>query len=357
LIDLYGWTRARQQDFLPHAEKGFVPGRVILQTRGRYRLVTPDGETAAVLSGRYRWEADGNDYPVTGDFVSVQPVPGGEAVIHARLPRLSLFRRLAAGGAGTQAIAANADTALLAMSLNADLNIRRLERYLALTRDAGAQPVIVLTKADLMADHDAVIAQIHRAAGTVPVVALSALTGEGLALLDPWLLPGSTAVLLGSSGTGKSTLLNALAGETLMTTGEISAHLDKGRHTTTHRELVRLPSGALLLDTPGMRELGLVDASDGVSSVFADIEALAVQCRFRDCTHANEPGCAVRAAISAGDLDAGRFKSMRKLEREAAYEDRKEDPAARAAHLRYWKTIAKTHRSRTKARQRDEEGG
>lgn len=356
MLDQFGWTHSRQQDFAPHADRGLAPARVILQTRGRYRLAAERGETAAVLSGRYRWEADGTDYPVAGDFVAVQPAPDGEAVIHAVLPRTSLFRRLAAGGDRAQAIAANADTALLAMSLNADLNIRRLERYLALTRDAGALPVIVLTKADLMPEHGAVIAQIHRAAGTVPVIALSALTGEGLAALDPWLLPGSTSVLLGSSGTGKSTLLNALAGETLMVTAEISAHLDKGRHTTTHRELVRLPSGALLLDTPGMRELGLIDAANGVSAVFADIEALAAECRFRDCTHAKEPGCAVRAAIEAGALDAGRLKSMRKLEREAAHEERKEDPQARAAHLRYWKTIAKSHRARTKGRQREEEG-
>jgi ribosome biogenesis GTPase len=233
-------------------------------------------------------------------------------------------------------VAANVDTALLVASLNADLNLRRLERYLAVTYESGARPVIVLTKADLTEDVDALVAEVEGVAFGVPVLAMSARTGQGLDALAAHLPPGETAVLLGSSGAGKSTLLNALAGAELMATGAIREDDARGRHTTTHRELVRLPSGALILDTPGMRELGLWDAGAGVSSTFEDIEELAADCRFADCRHDGEPGCAVRAAIAAGDLAEERLRAYEKLQAELAYEHRREDPRAAAENRKLW---------------------
>ena len=250
--------------------------------------------------------------------------------------------------ADEQVVAANVDVAVLVASMNADLNARRLERYLATAWQSGATPVVVLTKADIAADPEADIAEAESVAFGAPVLAVSAVTGEGLDALASHLKAGETAVLVGSSGVGKSTLVNALAGEALMVTAAIREDDAHGRHTTTHRELIRLPSGALILDTPGMRELGLIDADDGLSATFEDIEALAADCRFSDCGHGSEPGCAVRAALRDGTLDEGRWRSFQKLQRELAFQERKEDRAARAAHRRHWISIHKAARERMK---------
>jgi ribosome biogenesis GTPase len=353
LISSYGWSDALQQTFAPFAARGLIPGRVVVQHRGFYDIVTDDGELSAQVSGRLAREAEaGGGWPAVGDWVAVAARPGeGAATIHAVLPRRTAFVRKAAMSIATeQVVAANVDVALLVASLNSDLNARRLERYLATAWQSGAAPVVVLTKADLADDPEAAIAEAEAVAVGAPVLAVSAVTGAGIEALAAYLKPGETAVLVGSSGVGKSSLVNALAGEALMDTGEIRERDERGQHTTTHRELIRLPSGALILDTPGMREFGLLHADDGVSATFEDIEALAAACRFSDCGHQSEPGCAVRAALETGELDEGRWRSFQKLGRELEHQVRKEDPVAREAYRRKWVAVHKAAKARTKFR-------
>jgi ribosome biogenesis GTPase len=353
LIRSYGWSDALQQAFAPHAARDMIPGRVSVQQRGLYVIVTDCGELTAQVSGRLVREAEqSGGYPAVGDWVAAAARPEeGAATIHAVLPRRTAFvRRAADSVAGEQVVAANVDMAFLVAAMNADLNARRLERYLAAAWQSGADPVVVLTKADLATDPDAEIAEAEAVASGAPVLAVSAVTGEGLDALAARLKPGLTAVLVGSSGAGKSSLVNALAGAALMSVGAIRDDDGRGRHTTTHRELIRLPSGALILDTPGMREFGLLHAGDGLSATFEDIEALAGDCRFNDCGHANEPGCAIRAALASGALDAGRWKSFQKLQRELQHQARKEDPLAHEAHRRKWVAVHKAAKARMKHR-------
>jgi ribosome biogenesis GTPase len=354
LLDQFGWSDTLRQQFQSFAAEGLTPGRVIVHQRGPYRIVTDDGEMPAEMSGRFVREAAMGGFPVAGDWVAASVrMPERAATIHHVLPRRTAFIRKAAGrGRVAQVVAANVDTVFLALSLNDDLNIRRLERYLAAAHESGARPEIVLTKADLSDAAEAIGAQVARDSG-VPVHLVSARAGAGLDALRASIRPGETAVLLGSSGVGKSTLVNALAGAELMATRSIREDDAKGRHTTTHRELVLLPGGGLLLDTPGMRELSLWDADDGVSETFKDIEVLEAACRFSDCKHGNEPGCAVRGAIESGDLDPARWQNFLKLKGELAHETRKEDPVARAAHKKLWAGRTKANRARYKAQDDD----
>jgi len=347
LINQYGWSDALGQDFAPHAAQGFAPGRVIVQQRGHYTVATDHGEVTAQLAGRFVREAEAGDHPAVGDWVALSLREDERAAtIHAVLPRRTAFTRKAADSLQTvQVLAANIDVAFLVASMNGGLNARRLERYLASAWQSGARPVVVLTKADLATDPATAIAEAEAVAFDVPVIAVSALTGEGLEAVRAQLKAGETAVLVGSSGVGKSTLVNALHGQDVMATGAIREDDARGRHTTTHRELILLPGGAMVLDTPGMRELGLLDAEDGVGATFEDIEALAATCRFSDCGHSNEPGCAVREARESGALDEARWKSFRKLTREVAFAERKEDRAAREAERRRWIAISKAQRA------------
>lgn len=348
LID-YGWTPARQQEFEQNkALQGFAPARIVEQQRGSYRLVAQHGEATAQVSGRLFHGAAQGDLPAVGDWVAIE-----DAIIHHVLPRTSVFQRKATTG-HVQTICANLDIALLALALNGDFNLRRLERYLAVARAGGADPLIVLTKADLCEDLPARRAEVERIAGGAPILAISSLTGEGLKDLALHLSPGRTAALLGSSGVGKSTLVNALAGEERMETRATSDDRH-GRHTTTHRELILLPSGALLLDSPGMRELGVFAADEGVATTFEDVEEIVSACRFSDCRHRKEPGCAVHAALESGALDEARWASYQKLQRELAFEERKENVQARAAHRDVWMQRVKAHRAHKKFRDRQDE--
>lgn len=291
--------------------EGEIPARVICVRRDLYGVVCARGEgNARLKSSAYRAEQNAV-YPTIGDFVSLRWNDSGDSIITRTLPRKSYFARSDSFSArGEQAIAANIDYALLLSSLNRDFNPRRLERYLAQALESGAKPVFVLTKADLCTEPSDYISQLRVIASDVPVHAVSAHTGFGMEALTPYLSVGTTLVLLGMSGVGKSSLLNALMGYERMKVNR-TRDIDsaKGRHTTTHRELIRLPTGALLIDTPGMRELGIWDAQDGVTQAFADIEALAAQCRFSNCTHTREPGCAVQAAVDSGVLDPKRCKN------------------------------------------------
>ena len=355
MIQDYGWSRELQNAFAPHAAQGLIPGRVVVQQRGLYILATDEGELAAGISGRLAHEAERGGYPAAGDWVAVAARPAEHAgTIQQVLPRRTAFVRRAAGPKlDEQVVAANVDVAFLTASMNADLNARRLERYLAVAWQSGARPVVVLTKADLCDDPAAVVAEMEAVAFGAPVLAVSAVTGQGLDAVRAELSVGETAVMVGSSGVGKSTLVNALAGVALMATQGIREDDAHGRHTTTHRELVRLPGGALLLDTPGMRELGLWDAESGVSTTFEDIEVLAGACRFHDCRHETEPGCAVRAALEDGSLDAERWRSYGKLQREMAHLRRQDDPVEREVHRRHWVQVNKANKARAKHRGRE----
>ncbi|MFM2106321.1 MAG: hypothetical protein RL338_1353 [Chloroflexota bacterium] len=322
-LGAWGWDDrwAALWDDAGDATGGLLPARVDAQHRGRWRLATgAGGDVSATVSGRLRDAAEPGALPAVGDWVAYHPTHRGDGVIGLVLPRRTAFLRRAPGSAiAAQTIAANVDTILISTAIELDLNPRRLERYVAMAHESGAEPVVVLTKADLV-DAGAAASIADRLATElfVSVVALSSLSGEGLDALAPWLRPGRTLALVGSSGVGKSTLLNRLAGGERMATGGIRADDGKGRHTTTHRELFRLPSGALLLDTPGMRELGMWDAGEGLDETFADLAALAAACRFSDCAHEREPGCAILAAVSSGALAEARVASWRRLGTESA---------------------------------------
>ena len=320
--------------------------RVVLQEKGQYRIVSEQGEQPAAVSGRFQFEAAAPaDYPAVGDYVMADPNGGETAVIHHILPRQSVFVRRAAGTAHAgQVVAANIDTVFLCMSLNNDFNLRRLERYLSAAWDSGASPVVVLTKADLCDDLAGRLAEAERVALGAEVIALSALDG-GWERLAPYAAPGRTLAFVGSSGVGKSTLINRLLGEETLATGGLRND-DRGRHTTTHRALLFLPGGAMVIDTPGMRELGLWDAGEGLDTAFSDVEQLTARCRFRDCTHENEPGCAVRAALERGELDPARWRSYQKLTAENA---RAADAAGYlAAKEKKFKEIAKINKTNRK---------
>jgi len=351
-LESLGWNSFFEQQLNPNTDSGAAPARVFEEQRGTWDLWWEGGECRATIAGRLRHavEEGSASRPCVGDWVTAS-FPEGDspdgAVIHRVLSRKSRFSRQAPGEVTEeQIVAANVDTVFLVQSLNQNFNVRRLERYMALLWESGAEPVIVLSKADLRPDAARERAEVERVAPGVAVHAVSAMTEGGLEPLLPYLTPGRTAALIGSSGVGKSTIVNRLVGEELMRVQEIRDEDDRGRHTTTSRRIVLLPSGGLLLDTPGMRTVLLWEGDDGLSQAFEDVESIAAGCRFRDCTHQAEPGCAVRAALANGSLDSGRFASYDKLQREVRYQARKSDQRLRIAEQRKWKRIHMEYRRR-----------
>jgi ribosome biogenesis GTPase len=341
-----GWDSGWEDAFMPFAARGHRPARVVAVHRETSVVRDGEGDRPASVSGSFRYEAlAASDYPAVGDWVALDA--GG--LITAVLPRRTAFTRMATDasrrGAGLddqQVMAANVDTALLVAGLDNDFNLRRIERYLAVAWSSGINPVVVLNKADLADDVDGRLVAVDAIAPGIATVPVSARTGDGLAALEPHLRPGTTAAILGSSGVGKSTLVNALLGIERQRTAEVRADDSRGRHTTTHRELFELPNGGLLVDTPGIRALEVLGADEGVESTFDDVADFAAQCRFSDCRHDGEPGCAVRAAIEAGRLSVARLESNRKLEREMARAARQGDPRARAEYRRKWQIVQKS---------------
>ncbi len=298
-----------------------IPARVTAQHKERYEIVCEYGITYARLKTK-AYYAGTELFPTTGDFVMVNYIDNGDSQIIATLPRRTFFSRREPGPIPRdQAVAANFDYVFILQSLNMDFNPKRLERYLTLAWQSGATPVVLLTKADLVEDYGDYLTQVEPVAAGVDTHVVSAHTGYGLEGLSACLQPGKTVVFLGSSGVGKSSLVNALAGEEIMAVGGIREDDSKGRHTTTHRQLIRLKSGVMIIDTPGMRELGMWDVSEGLGDAFADVERHLGKCRFSDCRHESEPGCAIKAAIATGELDVQRWESYQKLKAEAVDRD------------------------------------
>jgi ribosome biogenesis GTPase len=329
-----GWDGYFEALWKENARDGCVPARVVSQQRGLWRVVGDFEECWAEPSGKFRKESEtGGDWPAVGDWVSAEVRPEKQsALIQGVLTRRSRFVRKAAGKQiAEQVIVANIDVALVVAALDGDFNVRRIERYLAQCWESGARPAIVLNKADASAESRELAAEIEGIVRGAPIFLVSAKTGEGLDALEASFRKGQTIVLLGSSGVGKSTLVNRLLQEERQTTHAVRESDSRGRHTTTSRELFVMPSGAMIIDTPGLRELQLWNAAEGLTQTFADVDELAAQCRFTDCQHQQEPGCAVQAAVSASTLDANRLESWRKLQREQEFLARKVDPEIGAA--------------------------
>lgn len=350
-LNVIGKNESIEKDFASFKEQGFTLGRVALEHKRMYRVWTENGEPLCEVSGKFTYTASGReDYPAVGDWVVLQErINENRGTIHAILPRSSKFSRKSAGRVTEeQIVASNVDTIFLVNSLNEDLNLRRIERYLLLTWESGANPVIILSKSDLCENIDAKMAEVESIALGVPIIAISAFNNSGIEKVEEFLKPGKTIALLGSSGVGKSTITNHLLGKEKQTVQEIRESDDKGKHTTTHREMILLPNGAILIDTPGMRELQLWESNDGVSESFSDVEQLTEICRFRDCKHEKEPGCAVHRAIEMGELSKERLNSYKKLLKELAYLDRKVDKKALSDEKKHWKNISKQMKHNSK---------
>jgi ribosome biogenesis GTPase len=337
-----GWDDGWEAAFAEHRATGLQPARIAIQHRGAYDLATEEGEVRASAAGRLVRD---DLLPAVGDWVGYDPATLLVDVLLDR--RTSISRKEVWQATREQVLAANIDVAFLAQGLPLDFNPRRLERYLAMAWESGAQPVVLLTKSDLVDDPVAYIAETEAVTlGACPVLAVSAYTGDGLEELLPLLAPNRTAVLLGSSGVGKSTIVNALVGEERLATQEVRADDHRGRHTTSHRELIVLPAGGVVLDTPGMRELQLWEAD--LEQTFGDVEEIAARCRFTDCAHESEPECAVREALADGTLDSERWQSYVKLQRELQALEVRRNHLLRHEQLRQYKIRTRQQRSKKK---------
>jgi ribosome biogenesis GTPase len=350
-----GWNDSHRIEFEPHAAAGLTPARVAAQHRGAYAVFSELGELRAETAGRLAHTAAGaGDLPAVGDWVAVAARPHEHAAtIHHVLARRTKFsRKVALNATEEQVLASNVDAVFLVMSLNEDFNLRRLERYVATAWESGARPVILLTKTDLCPEWELRALEVEAIAFGVAVHAVSALSGDGIETVRSYLAPGRTIALLGSSGVGKSTLVNTLARAELLATGPIREDDGEGRHTTRHRQLVLLPEGGLVLDTPGLRELQLWESADGLAETFSDVEEIAAQCRFTDCAHRTEPGCAVQAALDDGTLPFGRWASYKKLQREQAHLERRLDKRLQSEERKRWAKVGAEGRARMRAKGR-----
>jgi len=357
-LSRWGWNGFFEAIWKSAERETSVPARVISQQKKFWAIGGEFGERWAEAAGKLRLAAEeGADWPAVGDWVAVKVErPNQTSAIQEVLPRRSKFVRKTAGKAAQeQVLAANIDTALLVSALDGDFNPRRVERYLAQCWESGARPVVVLNKADACLKASEFAEEMQRVAAGAVVLVVSATSGLGFDELERHLVRGETLVLLGSSGVGKSTIVNRLMRRAIQQTRAVRESDSRGRHTTTSRELFALSGGALLIDTPGLRELQLWGADEGVSRAFSDIEWLATYCRFGNCRHNEEPGCAVRAAVREGRLDLARLENWRKVLREQAFLQRKIDSQARKEHKEQWKQI---HRAaRQKYQQREKDGG
>ncbi|MBC1219128.1 ribosome small subunit-dependent GTPase A [Nostoc sp. UCD121] len=350
-LDYLGWSDFFARSFEPYRLQGFSVGRVAIEYRNTYALYSEKGELSAEVAGKLLHRASQpQDFPAVGDWVVISVRESERrATINEILPRKSKFSRKTVGSkTEEQIVAANIDTVFLVSGLDGDFNPRRVERYLILAWESGANPVVVLNKADLCNSLEEYLAQVEAVALGVPIVVLSATNHQGLDALKPYLQTGQTVALLGSSGVGKSTITNQLQGTSVQVVQPVRRGDDRGRHTTTHRELILLSTGGLIIDTPGMREIQIWAGDEGLQETFTDIETLAQKCHFRNCQHNNEPGCVVQQALAEGELDYSRFLSYQKLQKELDYLTRKQDQRMQLAEKERWKKIHKAMRNHHK---------
>lgn len=356
-LETLGWNSFFQQHFEPFQSQNLIPARIAREHKNIYVIYTEGGQLTAKVSGKFRFEAqDYSDFPSVGDWVVVKARPEEEsATIHGLLPRQSIFSRRAVLGGKTeeQILAANIDTVFLVSGLDGDFNLRRIERYVTIAWDSGATPVIVLNKSDLCDDVGSIMAEVEAAIFGVSTLAVSAEKKEGLGRLWEYLTPGKTVALLGSSGVGKSTIINSMLGSEQMKTGAVRAFDNKGVHTTTYREMILFPNGGIVIDTPGMREIEVWSDQEGLTRTFGDIEVLAGQCRFNDCRHQNEPGCAIQEAVAGGDLDIKRYRSYIRLQKGLQHLALRQNQKAQRREEKAWhKKISQFQKEREKLREK-----
>ena len=354
-LTTFGWNEFFEANFKSYVDNNYACGRVALEHKNFFRVYTQYGQVLAEISGKLRHQAvNRSDLPAVGDWVVIRSRPEpGSVMIHAVLPRRTSFvRKIAGSRTEEQIVGANIDTVFLLISLNQDFSLRRIERYLIIAWESGANPIIILSKSDLCGQVASRVKEVQAVGRGVPIHAISIVTGCGLQDIAQYFQRGQTVALLGSSGVGKSTLINHLTGVDQLRVQTVRASDDRGRHTTTHRELVLLPGGGLVLDTPGMRELQLWDGDESLDLVFDDIEALAGRCFFSDCHHQDEPRCAVREALVAGTIDTGRYQSYEKLQKELKYLARRRDKLSEIVEKKKWKKLSRLASERARLKHR-----